>query len=227
MIGVWLIAAVFVCGVVVYGLTLRTPGWFRTDARDAAEQRRVAQRLENRIITEAYRFRGEPVTGADGIRRTGEEWNLRITEEESTAWLGVKLAEWLANRDPPVRLPQGLADLQTHFAGGRAWVAGRIDDNVYTLSAGVIAGEAGVWLSRVRAGVGSLALPVSWGGFGLVGSAGPERAGSGEWAWRVVSGQDPILKDATLRLEDGRQVRVLRVRLVPGAIEVGCRTEAR
>lgn len=223
MVVVWLIGAVFVCAAVGYGLTLRTPSWFQNVAMDGPEARRIAQRLENRIITEAYRFRGEPTAGPDGVRRTGEDWRLRVTEAEATAWLAVRFPEWLANRDPPARLPPGVRDLQAHFGSGRAWVAGRVEDSVYSLSTSVRWNERGVWLSGVRAGVGSLWLPASWGGLGMVGVLGRDEAGGS--ALRIVSGDEPLVPGGTVRLEDGRRVRVLRATISAGAIEVDCRTE--
>lgn len=224
MIGVWLIGAVFAGGILMYGLTLRSPSWFHREMPSTSEQRRVAQSLENRIITEAYRFRGGLIAGADGIRRTGEDWHLRVTQEEATAWLRVKLPEWLANLDPPARVPTGLGDLQSHFSSGRAWAAGRMDERVYTLSTSVRVDESGVWLVGLRAGIGSLSLPESWGGLGLAGAWAREEAA--ESSWRIASGHEPLIAGATVRLEDGRRVRVLGARIVPGAVEIECRTEA-
>lgn len=222
MLGVWLIGAAFFGGAVVYGLTLRAPSWFQSGSGNASELRRVAQRLENRLITEAYRFRGAPGIGPGGIRKTGEDWRVRVTEEEATAWLAVKLGEWLANRDPPSRVPPSVSELQAHFANGRAWVAGRLDDSVYTVSTGLRAEADGLWLSGVRAGVGSLSMPVSWGGMNLVGMKG---TGGDEWLWRVATGREPLLAGGTIRLEDGRRVRIVGARILPGAVEVDCRTE--
>jgi len=223
MLVVWLIAAMFGCVVLVYALTLRTPSWFTIGTRDPAEARRLAQRLENRIITEAYRFRGEPSVGPDGVRRTGEDWRLRVTEEEATAWLAVKLSEWLVNRDPPSRVPAGVSELQAHFGNGRAWGAGRMEESVYAISGLVRVDKEGVWLTSPRAGVGSFWLPISWGGLGLLGSGGLE--GRNDVAWKMVSGKVPLVSGGTVRLEDGRRVRVLGVKIEPGVVVVECRTE--
>lgn len=224
MIVVWLICAVFASGLGAYGLAARTPGWFDGAVPDRAEARRLAQRLENRIITEAYRFRGGPVSGPDGVRRTGEDWRLRVSEEEATAWLTVRFPEWLANRDPPVRMPPGVGDLRAHFANGRAWIAGRVDENVYSISSGVRVSDAGVRLAGVRAGIGSLWWPVSWGGLKLVGLVNGE-SGSAE-AQRLLGGGGSLIAGGAIRLEDGRRVRILEVTIGAGALEVGCRTEA-
>ncbi|MFN9970609.1 MAG: hypothetical protein ACK58T_11980, partial [Phycisphaerae bacterium] len=66
MLGVWLITAIAACSIVGYLLTLRTPRWFRTiNPRDAALVD-LAQRVENRVITQLYKYRGEvdPATDA-------------------------------------------------------------------------------------------------------------------------------------------------------------------
>lgn len=223
MLVVWLIGAVVAGGLVVYGLAVRTPPWFGGAVPDRAESRRLAQRLENRIITEAYRFRGAPATGPDGVRRTGGDWSLRVSEEEATAWLTVRFSEWLANRDPPVRIPPSVGDLRAHFANGRAWIAGRVDESVYSISSGVRVSDSGVRLSGVRAGVGSLWWPVSWGGLNLVGLVNGE---TGSAAVRnILAGREALVAGGTVRLEDGRRVRILRVTIESGEVEVGCRTE--
>lgn len=222
MLGVWLIGAVFLGGAGVYALTMRSPSWFRSDIADMAESRRIAQRLENRLISEAYRFRGAPTTGADGVRRTGEGWVVRVTEEEARAWLTTKLGEWLANRDPPIRMTREISELQAHFGSGRAWLAGRFEERVYTVSSGIGVRESGVWLTGVRAGLGSLSLPIAWGGAGLIGIDGLEGGG---WIWKAATGREPLLAGGTIRLEDGRRVRVVGVQVLPGVLEVECRTE--
>lgn len=222
MLGVWMIGIIFLIAAIGYGLTLRAPSWFQSKDRSQPEMRLVAQKLENRLITEAYRFRGGPTPGPAGSRRTGDDWRIRVTEDEATAWLSVKLAEWLANRDPPLRMPRELSELQAHFGSGRAAIAGLFDERVYTASAAIRTNESGLWVSGARAGVGSLTLPVSWGGTGLV---GVDDSRTGGLIWRVFSGQEPLLPGGTFRLEDGRRIRVIAVRVLTGAIEVECRTE--
>lgn len=222
MMGVWVIGAIFLAGAVIYLLTLRTPSWFQHEAGTQSERRLAAQRVENRLITEAYRFRGGPAPGPGGARRTGEDWRVRVTEEEATAWLSAKLGEWLANRDPPAKVPSEISELRAHFASGRAWIAGLFDEKVYSVSATVRVTENGIWLSGARAGVGSLMLPVSWGGMSLV---GVDNSGAHGWAWRMLLGQEPLLAGGSIRLEDGRRVRVIAVRVLPGVIEAECRTE--
>lgn len=135
----------------------------------------------------------------------------------------VRFPEWLTNRDPPARLPAGVRDLQAHFGSGRAWIAGRVEEGVYSLSTAVRSNEGGIWLSSVRAGVGSLWLPASWGGLGMAGMIGRDEAGGS--IWRIVSGEEPLVAGGTVRLEDGRRVRVLGIAISAGAIEVNCRTE--
>lgn len=226
MVGVWLIALVFVIGVVVVVLASRSPRWFVPVVVDTS-MREMAQRLENRIITEAYRYRGVPREGPKGApRQTGENWTLRITEQEATAWLSVKLPEWLVNHDPAARLPASVGDLQAHFSGGRVLVGGRAEGATVSVSASPVVAN-GVWLSGVRAGLGSLQLPLWLGGWAIVKKDAALNA-DGEAVWKAIRGEAPILKDASVKLEDGRRVRVIAVRMgekKDGILEVECATE--
>ncbi len=228
MAGVWTIAALFLTALILYLLTIPAPGWFHpADPRDP-EIRRLAQRVENRVITEAYRFRGEPREGSgQGPRATGEPWTIRISENDATAWLAVKLAEWLANRDPPVRLPADISELQAHFDAGRAYVGASVgargEGRVVSVSAGVRIEGGNAWLVGTRAGVGRLSLPVSIGGWELLGGDGMGKA-ERNGILSVATGRAPLLKSG-LKLEDGRFVRVLGVRLEDGEMAVECVTE--
>lgn len=226
MIGVWLIASVFVFVVAALVLALRSPGWFAPVVVNAS-MRETAQRLENRIITEAYRYRGAPREGPKGgPRQTGENWTLRITEQEATAWLSVKLPEWILNRDPAARLPASIGDLQAHFSGGRVLVGCRSDRAIVSVSGQPAVGN-GVRLARVRAGIGSLALPLWIGGWAIM-KEDAIKGADGAAVWGAIRGREPILKDAAIKLEDGRRIRVVAVRVgekKDGVLEVECATE--
>ncbi|MBS0190861.1 MAG: hypothetical protein U0573_03075 [Phycisphaerales bacterium] len=213
MLGVWFIVAVFGAGALGYFLAARTPAWF--SASPASTDRETAQRLENRLITEAFRFRGAVHDG-----HTGEPWTVRITESEAAAWLAVKLPEWLKNRD--VRLPQGISDLRAHFGSDRAWAGAMLDGCVFSLSARFDTSAGSLSLSSVWGGIGRLSLPLALGGWRLAGA----NALVPEDQARILTGRAPLLPGGTIRLEDGRRVRVLAVRLSEGLMEVDCITEA-
>ncbi|MFO0859725.1 MAG: hypothetical protein U0570_04150 [Phycisphaerales bacterium] len=222
MVGVWAIGVVFFSGLIMYLLAMRTPSWFRDGLRDDEAARQLAQRLENRLITEAYRFRGAVKQDESGVRLTGEPWKIRITEEEATAWLTVKLHAWLANMDPPARLPPEVCDVQAHFSPGRASIGARLEGSVVAVSARAEIETSGVWIRGGRGGVGSLMLPLSWGGWALAGGEELQQSGA---VWKILAGRAPLLNGATIRTEDGRQVRVLAIEPAAGVLDVVCRTE--
>jgi hypothetical protein len=190
-----------------------------------------AQRLENRVITQLYKYRGsvDPATGA-----TGEPWTLTITQDEATAWLACKLPEWVRNLDDSAAWPREISNLQASFGSSRLWIAAAVDNgsrSVVSLGAAPRLDADGLRLASSRAGVGSLTLPVSW-------LSGPARAlldGPGARAvdragdrplWPMLTGAQPALRDASIRLEDGRRVRITELKLEPGEITLTCRTQA-
>jgi hypothetical protein len=42
----------------------------------------------------------------------------------------------------------------------------------------------------------------------------------------MLTGAQPALRDASIRLEDGRRVRITELKLEPGEITLTCRTQA-
>lgn len=224
MLGVWFITVIAALTLLVYLLTLRTPRWFRiVNPRDAALVD-LAQRVENRVITQLYKYRGEvdPETGA-----TGAAWDLTITQDEATAWLACKLPDWLRNLDDRFTWPVGVENVQAAFDPPRLWIAASVDrGSRATVSVGAVPRieSGGLHLRSGRAGVGSLTLPAAWFGGearGLFSSADRE-----DVAWKMAIGAVPALPDATLQLEDGRLVRVLAITVGPETLTLHCRTEA-
>lgn len=227
MLGVWLITAVAILSLFSYALASRTPSWFHPlNPHDPVLIDR-AQRLENRVITQLYKFRGEvdPATGA-----TGEPWTLIITQDEATAWLACKLPDWVRNLDDSAAWPREISSVQASFGSSRLWIAAAVDDgsrSIVSLGAAPRLDADGLRFSSARAGVGSLTLPVSW-------LSGPARAlldGPGARAgdralWPILTGAQPALRDASIRLEDGRRVRITDITLEPGRVTLTCRTHA-
>ena len=223
MLGVWLITGIAVLSLVGYLLTLRTPRWFRTiNPRDAALVD-LAQRVENRVITQLYKYRGEvdPATGA-----TGAAWELTITQDEATAWLACKLPDWLRNLDDRFTWPVGVENVQAAFDSSRLWLAASIDSgpsSVVCVGATPRIEANGLYLRSGRAGVGSLVLPASL--FGGRAESLFSSADKQNRAWSIATGTSPVLPNATLRLEDGRQVRVLAITLDRESLTLQCQTE--
>lgn len=228
MIGVWFITIVAALGLLVFLLSARTPGWFRTINPHDAALRDLAQRVENRVITQLYKYRGEvdPTTGA-----TGEPWELTLTQDEATAWLSCKLPDWVRNLDDSARWPPEVSSVQASFGSSRIWIAAAVDNgsrSIVSLGASPRLDDEGLRLVSARAGVGSLTLPISW----LSGPARtlldrPGGAAGDRPLWPILTGTQPALRDAALRLEDGRRVRVAAIMLEPDRLVLTCRTFAK
>lgn len=221
MLGVWCITAAAALFVLLYLLSARTPAWFRVlNPRDPVLMD-LAQRVENRVITQLYKYRGlvDPATGA-----TGDEWTLTITEDEATAWLACKLPEWVRNLDDRAHWPREITSVQASFGSSRLWIAAAVEKNsVVSLGAAPRLDPDGLRLVSPRAGVGSLTLPITW----LAGSARSMLERTQERPlWPIITGAQPALPGASIRLEDGRRVRITAITLQRGQLTLTCRTHA-
>ncbi|MBY0111476.1 MAG: hypothetical protein K2Y21_01540 [Phycisphaerales bacterium] len=225
MVGVWLITGVAILSLFLYALASRTPSWFHPVNPHDPVLIDLAQRVENRVITQLYKYRGEvdPAT-----RATGEPWTLTITQDEATAWLNCKLPDWVRNLDDSATWPSEISNLQARIDPSRLWVAAALrNSSVASFGAAPRADDRGLRLASARAGIGSLSLPASWFG-GTTRSLIEHAAGkpAAARAWDLATGAAPLSEQPSIRLEDGRRVRVLAVELTPGTLTLRCQTEA-
>lgn len=235
-LGVWTIGLAGALSITLYALSRREPAWFRT--LDPATLALRADQIENRVVSEAYRFRGSvraaaTVEGVDASLQTGEEWSFTLTEEDATAWLGGKLPRWLSNLHDRLIVPPGVRDLQARFADGRVILGARASlegaDRVLTYSFRPVVESGGLWLRSPRVGLGSLRLP-AW----MLLTRTERRLGLRDSLGDVVplselehalQGDAALLSQALVRLEDGRSVRILAIEPGEGVVTLRCRTE--
>jgi hypothetical protein len=159
---------------------------------------------------------------------------VSISDQDANAWLATRFKQWLENQG--ARWPEQLAGVQIAFEPGvvRAGVrlagagGGRV---LYIEARPEVRADGSLWLVPAGMGAGAMPLPTS-----LVlaevrsevidalpqGSAGRSEA---ERALGALSGTTPALKDAALKLEDGRRVRLTGIKVLKGRAELTCRTE--
>lgn len=223
------------CGVLAalaVALAASRPGWWRPLAPGDPAALVRARAVENGTVTLLTQARGD------------EPWTARLADADAAAWLACRLPEWAISQGRLGAWPPELAQVQVLFEEGTVLVSVEVrlrDGGRRVLSARLrpTVDRAGtLWLTASSVGVGRLRLPA-----GLMLAEGPEGA-PGRWLRpdgpladglpagvrgrdiaRVLLGESPLARAPALRLADGRRVRVLGVRVVPGFLELTCRTE--
>lgn len=206
--GVVVIVGGLVAVVVVRKMS-RPPGWWRAVAPVGPEVAARAEALEEAVTSATTEVRG-------GL---AAPWMVAIDEGDLNAWLAERFEMWAANRSvdwpagpPRVRLGDGIASLGAEVsASGSA--------QVVSIDFAPAIDAAGALVLHVRAvRVGELAVPVA-----IVRAAAAAYLGEDPRIDDVLEGR-PVLDEASLRLADGRVVRLVELRVEPGRVIVGCTT---
>ena len=198
-------------------MAFRTPGWF-VPREMGAEQAALGEAFERRVLSE--------VSAAHPF---GTPWTLTISAPECEAWLNTRLPVWLENQN--ATRPPWLGFVGVSFSTRRASIAvatrpgNRPPVVSFDIAGNII--EPGA-IPRPDAHLGTLPVP-RWivaefvPGLGrridrVFGSAavGPDAA---------HDGTPPGI--ATIRLDDGRRVRVRRIETGAGTLTMHCTTLAR
>jgi hypothetical protein len=219
---------------VAYLLTLKEPSWWReVKAADPATIDTASQ-VENGVVTQLSEVRPADPEAKGSYR--SRDWSVSISAADADAWLATRLKQWVENQGG--HWPEQLTSVQVEFDPGVIKVGVRQNDGgsarvVYVEAAPELRADGSLWLLPRGVGAGAMPLPM-----GVVrnevkeavinrlpeGSAKRQQA---EEAIEVLAGQRPALKDAVVKLEDGRCVRLLKMVVFEGRIELTCRTEKR
>ena len=235
-------------GVLTAFLLVRTPpGWWR--GLDPADPHvaDAAQRVENGAATELTKVRPAavpaigPTTGSD--ERASEPWTIRISSADASAWLAARLRPWLESQDSKFVWPRDVERIEVEFESGRIEIAASLSANASgnsgrTQVLGAIVRpeiRAGaLWLSATSVSIGRLGLPASWLLRSPANPGEPSsrtflpdslfRAGRASDFLEALGGSRPVMKEPTLRLSDGRRVRIEKLDPHDGALDITCRT---
>lgn len=225
------------CGIAMVGAGLaRTPpSWWRAMAREDPATVQLARRVENAIETEVYQNR--PAVHEGAVWRS-DPWSVRVSAEEASAWLCVRLPAWVANQKDHLRWPRDLQEVQVAFNAGAMTVGARVpagrEGRVLTATVSPRLDERGrLFLPAQQMNVGRLAVPASWvldhaRGGGAAAQAIPENLRAlpeTEALVRAFEGSEALVESPVIKLGDGRSVRVLGFSLAGGVLEITCRTE--
>lgn len=223
MLGLCAAVAVSALLMVAWMTTMRPSWWPQLDA-ESAPTVDLAERVEHGVVRVCSQVRPD----ADGNDPYASAvWTLRMTEDEANAWLAARLPRWIESRQgewPWVRSigrvrvrfePDGLrigAEMLAEATGG--------DMRVMSVKGALAVDDAGkVLVSNASVSVGRVTVPA-----GAIEMLMPDLAREQGILLRALAGKGPLLERAELKLEDGRRVRVVGVRVSGGAIELDCVT---
>lgn len=231
-----LVALLSIAGLAATAMMKRSPSWWRQV--DAADPRTIrdAQDVENGLTTLFHLERpGDADPGEPG-RAVSEEWRFAIRAVDANAWLNTRLPAWLTRREDLSAWPDEIQQIQVDFRDGRIRLGVELDGAgaVRVLSADVhpeLREDGSLWLPAELVRIGTLPLPA-----GLI-LRGARRQADGlvpvsirdtadsDVLWEAFLGRAAVARSPTVRLPDGRRVRILGLRAQHGVLEVRCRTE--
>ena len=236
--GLAFVAVLCAASLAALAMAQDEPAWWRGAVSGADDPARVALAVENGFLNHVYAPRRDAqgvalASDADGV------WRVALTEDEANAWLQERLRAWFEHTNES--WPRDLGEIRVHFSEGRISVGASVVDGerLNVLSATLrpkIDDSGSLWMPASGVRMGSLPVPMSWVfGDQRVADESDSWLGRGEGATvrrmpeaevllNAFSGEGPIVRDATVRLEDGRRVELLSVEAERGRLILTCRT---
>lgn len=235
--GVVTIALVSVAALCAYSLTRGVPPWWRQVRKD---DHATAEAVEHGVINQLSHVRptDKEFTPREGQSWQSEEWSVSIKASDANAWLNARLPRWLANREPPVKWPDEISELQVEFDDGRIWIGARLTkgDRQQVLAASLrpeLREDGSLWIPADGLELGALPIPQSWVLDRIRDARGelfPESVSELPEArdmFDAFAGKKAIVTEAIVRLEGGRRVRLLKFAARNGRLDMTFRTEKR
>ena len=225
-------AGLLLCGLVTVlllaGLLTRiTPAWW-TAAEPGTGAKRRAETLENAVITQLTLAReADPgfVASRAGAWRS-KPWAVSISQEDINAWMDDRLPQWLANREHGFVWPGVLSRPRVECREGRLLVgvlAGQDSPRVvWAELAPEIRSDGSLWVVAQGGWVGRLPIPASWvlsGGGGYLPKSARDDGQMHDWLG-ALRGKGALAAPGVIRLDSGRQVRLVSIACHAGRVEV-------
>lgn len=243
-----LVVALFALVLLVTTLTRARPSWWASPSFEPGVGERVEHAALRHLtsLRAMHRTTPPPARGtARGPAWASEPWSVSISEEDAGAWLAQRFPEWSHSR--AWAWPRELGATRVRFLEGRVLAAielrDRADTRVLWAEVEPVIDDSGeLWLRARRVGVGRVPLPRGLVLDGLGRALGREGAGPSTGALlpegvriaaamrdvgAILQGERAALHDPVLRLDAGRRVRILGLRVHEGRLEMTARTEVR
>lgn len=225
-----------------YQMVTRAPDWWRQVDPGDPMTIRIGEAIENAIVTQLHRVEretDEAYEGSESGAWRSREWAFAITASDANAWLNTRLPKWLQDSEPDLDWPRAVHELQVDFDEALIRVGvllrGRGGERqiVSATLTPELREDGSLWMRAAWVHIGRLPVPASWvldqGEVQTRRHLGEQAAevSRQEALFRVFAGDLPAMEDASVRLGDGRRVRIMRLQPRRGRLEVVCRTEFR
>lgn len=223
----------------------RSPSWWRAVNTTDPRTIQSAQAVENGLTTLFHQERA-PAAAAPATtdprplhsltRVASDEWRFTLRATDANAWLNTRLPAWITRREDLSAWPKEIEQIQVDFHDGMISIGAQVRAAgvVRVLSADVvpeIRPDGSLWLPARAVRVGTLPLPT-----GVVLRGARQQANDmvpvsirdtadSDLLWRAFLGDAALAQSPTVRLPDGRRVRILNLRSHNGILEITCRTE--
>lgn len=249
-VGFVLVAISTALVLIALALSQENPRWWVAVNPANPETVATAERVENGVTSALTQVRtaNNPAAGPESSATAA--WQVFITTEQANAWLNVRLKRWLADQaeqgNLDFRWPEGVGEMQVSFQRGLIHLGAVITrpspgggaPRTQTLAAALrpeFGSDGSLWMTAERIEIGRLAVPAGW----VIGSGEKTaakvadvstelaRQPQTERVLAAIRGERPVLSRPSVKLADGRRVRIIAIEPVDDKLVFTCTTEQR
>lgn len=248
-VGFVLVAISTAVVLIALALTRENPRWWTTVNPADPETIATAERVENGVTSALTQVRTTNNAAGPESAATAA-WQVFITTEQANAWLNVRLRRWLVDQaeqgNLDFRWPEGVGQMQVSFQRGRIHLGAVITrptpgggpPRSQTLAAALrpeFGPDGSLWMTAERIEIGRLAVPADW----VIGSGEKTaakvadvstelaRQPQTERVLAAIRGERPVLSRPSIKLADGRRVRIVAIEPADDRLVFTCTTEQR
>ncbi|MBX3402711.1 MAG: hypothetical protein KF699_04775 [Phycisphaeraceae bacterium] len=238
-------------GLVALALSQERPNWWTSvNVRDPAIVE-VAERFENALATIMTQARPAGIDG-DG----SAPWTIRVSASDVNAWLNARLPAWMESRErdgaeagAAFKWPESVQELNVDFRDGLIHIGAKVSARGKDAASNNRAAQGNyfsaaveprftpdgsLWLPARRVALGRLTVPASWM------LRKPEEVARADRVpdelaklpetrevLGAFAGRRAVMTNPTIRLGDGRRVKLLGMTAEDGRLSITCLTLVR
>jgi hypothetical protein len=174
------------------------------------------------------------------VRATPEPWSVSMSRRDACDWLAARFPQWLTHQELQHRWPASLGTVRVAFEEERLYAGAMVRHNgqdmlIWALLKPKLDDAGALWLPAERIGIGKLSLPRDAALARLTHAhedpqddlVSPQVRADPAFAslLRILEGKDPALRQAIVKVDDARRVRLLALRASQGRLVVSAQTE--